>query len=236
MRSATRPYGEPSSDLLLTRDFVLGDQPGASRLRDLLELDSRTKLAPRALKRSADLVKCWTPPTPGFQRYAMVDGTVPVVVVEMRDDEVPVQDLFVIDGDLAVPTLFRSGVFAVWARATLPAASSWMARFSVVNTFGGFPIVPPFRIAVQEGGPVALVAEGAVSSRMEELTREVNHHIERAVASHPPSGWKAAHRVTDTLPVMAQLNEMILDLYGLPRDADDIVILRRLQQMNTELD
>ncbi|MER8372378.1 hypothetical protein [Mesorhizobium sp. M1406] len=235
MRSATRPYGEPNSDLLLTRDFVLGDQAGASRLRDLLELDSRTKLAARPLKRSADLVRCWTAPPRGFQRYAIVDGAVPVVVVEMRDDEVPVQDLFVIDGDLAVPTLFRSRVFAVWARATLPPASSWMARFSVVNTFGGFPIVPPFRI-IQEESAVALVAQGAAQSRLEELTREVNHHIERAVASHPPSGWKAAHRVTDTLPAMAQLNQVILDFYGLPGDADDVVILRRLQQMNAELD
>lgn len=235
MRSATRQYGEPENDHLLMRDYVLGEEPAAQGLRNLLSRDG-TPLAPRALKRSADLLKCWTPPSPGFQRYALVDGAVPVVLVELRDNEVPVQDLFVIDGDLAVPALFRSRVFGVWARATLPAASSWMARFSVASTFGGFPIAAPFRIIGQEGSLAALVADGASSSLMSELAREVSQHIERALASHPSNSWKAAHRVTDTVPAMARLNEMILAFYGLPDDSNDIVILRRLQQMNAAFD
>lgn len=47
------------------------------------------------------------------------------------------------------------------ARMTLPTASSWMARFSVANTFGGFPLAEPFRIVGQEGSLAALVAHAA---------------------------------------------------------------------------
>ena len=35
---------------------------------------------------------------------------------------------------------------------------------------------------------------------------------------------------------MDQLNEMILEWYGLPRDAGDIAVLKRLQEINATLD
>lgn len=235
LRSASQLHGDRDNDHLLMRDYVLGDDPSAEMLRRLLATSGKANIAVRPKKRFLDLQKCWTPPSPGFQRYAMVDGAIPVILIELQEDEVPVEDLFIIDGDLAVPALFRSRVFGVWARATLPAASSWMSRFSIANTFGGFPIVSPFRVVGQEGSLAALVVEQA-PSEMAELTRQVSQHVERMLASHPSGSWKEAHRVTDELPAMRQLNAMILRIYGLPEDADDITILRRLQRMNAETD
>lgn len=230
LRSATRPYGESENDHLLLREYVLGSDPAAQQLLSLISAQNKAPSF-RPMKRSADLLRCWTPPSPGVRRYAIVDGAVPGIVLELRPEEVPLQDLFVIDGDYAVPALFRSHVFAVWARATLPAASSWMARFSVANTFGGFPIADIFRVVGQEGSLVALVADGA-PSRLGELAEEVGQYIERSLASLPSGSWKEAHRPSDNLPAMRPLNELVLHAYGLPADATDIQILRRLQEMN----
>jgi len=230
LRSATRPYGESGNDHLLLREYVLSSDPAAQRLLSLIS--SQDKRPPfRPMKRSADLLRCWTPPSPGFRRYAIVDGAVPGIVLELRPEEVPLQDLFVIDGDYAVPALFRSRVFAVWARATLPAASSWMARFSIANTFGGFPIADIFRIVGQEGSLAALVADGA-PSQLGELAEEVGQYIERTLASLPPGSWKEAHRPGENLQAMRPLNELVLQAYGLSPDASDIQILRRLREMN----
>lgn len=235
LRSATRPYGESENDHLLLRDYVLGPEPAAQRLLSLVTSQSKRPPDFRAMKRSSDLSRCWNPPSSGLQRYAIVDGAVPAILFELRDEEVPLQDLFVIDGDLAVPALFRSRVFAVWARATLPAASSWMARFSVANTFGGFPITDIFRIVGQEGSLAALVTDGAPAP-MGEFAQEITLHIDRALASQPSGSWKEAHRSADNLPAMHRLNELVLNAYDLPGDASDILILRRLQEMNAAFD
>lgn len=234
LRSATRPYGESETDHLLLRDYVLGSDPAARILLSMVSSHSKSPNI-RPMKRFSDLIKCWTPPSSGFQRYAMVDGSVPIVLLELGDGEIPVEDLFVIDGDFAVPALFRSRVFAVWARATLPAASSWMARFSVANTFGGFPLAEPFRIVGQEGSLAALVFDGG-PSLMGDLAQEVGQYIQRALGSQSAANWKEAHRVSDELPAMRRLNEIVLDAYGLPGNTDDIHILQRLQEMNAAFD
>lgn len=235
LRSATRPYGEPENDHLVLRDYVLGPEPAARRLLSLITSQGKRLPDRRPMKRSSDLYRCWTPPSSGLQRYAIVDGAVPAILLQLREEEVPLQDLFVIDGDLAVPTLFRSRVFAVWARATLPAASSWMARFSVANTFGGFPIADIFRIIGQEGSLAALAMDGAPVA-IGELAQEISQHIDRALASQPSGSWKEAHRSADDLPAMHRLNELVLNAYNLPGDAPDIKILRRLQEMNAAFD
>ncbi len=230
VRSATRPYSDPEGDHLLLRDFVLSSDPAAQKLFSLISSQGKPPSF-RPMKRSADLMKCWTPPSSGFRRYALVDGAVPGIVLELDSEEVPLQDLFVIDGDYAVPALFRSRVFAVWARATLPAASSWMARFSVANTFGGFPIADSFRIVGQDGSLAALIANDA-RSQLGEIVEELGQYIERTLASQPLGRWKEAHRLDDNLPALRSLNELVLQAYNLPADATDIQILRRLQEMN----
>lgn len=230
LRSATRPYSGSDDDHLLLREYVGSSDPEAQRLLSMISLHGKPPPF-RPMKRSADLLRCWTPPSPGFQRYGIVDGAVPGIVLELHPDEVPLQDLFMIDGDYAVPALFRSRVFAVWARATLPAATSWMARFSVANTFGGFPIADGFRIVEQDGSPAALIADGA-PSQLGELAEEVGQYIERALASLPSGSWKEAHRPTDNPPTFRLLEDLVLQSYGLSTDATDIQILRRLRDMN----
>ena len=234
LRSAKRPYGESENDHVIRREYVRSSDPAAQRLLSLITSHGSPPQF-RPMKRSADLLRCWTPPSPGFQRYAIVDGAVPGIVVELGPEEVPMQDLFVVDGDHAVPALFRSRVFAVWARATLPPASSWMARFSVVNTFGGLPIADSFRIVGQEGRLAALVADDA-PTELRELTSEVSQHIERRLASLPPASWKEAHRPSPDLPALLRLNEIVLNAYGLSGQASDIQILRRLLEMNAAFD
>ena len=236
MRSATRPHGELDSDYLLMREYVLRkDDPAARELAGLLQRERGASLDARPLKRGADLRRCWTTPSDGFRRYALVDGAIPVIVVELEGNEVPVEDLFVVDGDESVPALFRSRVFRIWAGATLPSASSWMARFSVTATFGGFPIVEPFRIVGQEGSFAALIAERA-PGRLNALSSEIGRQIDRQLARLPSKGWRAAHELGAKGRAMDQLNEMILEWYGLPRDAGDIAVLKRLQEMNATLD
>lgn len=230
MRSATRPPGH-EGDYLVRREYLaIPDAPGASELGEL----SGGPLKTRALKRRGDLRRCWTRPSAGFRRFGLVDGAVPAIVVEIGPDEVPVEDLFVVDGDEAVPALFRSKVFGIWAAATLPNASSWMARFSITLTFGGFPIVEPFRIVGQEGELAALASDEA-PHRFYTLAEEVGRQIEREMERTDSRGWREAHRIGTTGRSMDRLNEMILDWYGLAKDASDISILRRLLDLNARL-
>jgi hypothetical protein len=234
-RSATRPFGDPDQDQLFTPDFVESADPAAQDLLALISAAGRRPPERRQMRRRGDMEKCWMEPSTGLQRYAIVDGVIPVIVLELQDHEAPVEDLFIIDGDLAVAALFRSRPFAVWARATLPAASSWMARFSIANTFGGFPIVAPFRVIRETHGRSVLTLDDNPMP-IAELVLEVNQHIERAQAGGPLSNWKEAHHVHDAYPAMRRLDELILDAYGLKGDADDIAILRRLVEMNARME
>lgn len=235
MRSATQPPDEPDGDFVVARGYLerRGD-PAAEKLAELLRHERRYSPERRAFKRKADLRRCWTVPSEGFRRYALVDGSIPVIVLELRMGEVPVEDLFAVDGDEAVPALFRSRVFRIWAGATLPNTSSWMARFSVTSTFGGFPIVEPFKILGQDGGLTALVAAGA-SPGLRALVHEVDWQIEQRLAGSDSSNWKTAYVSGSTGRPMEQLDEMILNWYGLPKNATSIAILRRLQELNAML-
>lgn len=234
-RSAARLHANPNQDYLFTSEFVQSAHPPARQLLKLIEAAGGRRSERRQTRRMSDMHKSWIAPTSGLQRFGLVDGAVPAILFELRDDEVPVEDIFSIDGDLAVPALFRSRAFAVWARATLPAASSWMARFSVSNTFGAFPIVRPFRVAPDSEGRTALVLQDT-PLEIAELTQEVNWNLERLQASQAPASWREAHRAIDSLPAQRRLDEIILDCYGLISEATDIEILRRLIKLNKRLD
>lgn len=232
-RRATRPHSDPDEDILFTPEYLLSGSAAAQKLRTIV-IPPEHASDRRQMRRQADLQECWLAPAMGLQRYAIVDGAVPIVLLELQEHEVPVEEMFTIDGDLAVPALFRSRVFAVWARATLPAASSWMARFSVTNTFGGFPLPRPFRIESDTTGRAALTLV-APATPIADLATEISQHIERVQASQPLSSWKEAHRVDPDLPAMRRLNDIILSAYGLASEVDDIQILRRLLDLNERL-
>ena len=227
MRSATRPHGELDNDYLVMREYVLRkDDPAARELAGLLQREKRASLDARPLKRGADLRRCWTTPSAGFRRYGLVDGSIPVIVVELGSNEVPVEGLFVVDGDEAVPALYRSRVFRIWAGATLPSASSLDGPLFSHQHVRRIPIVEPFRIVGQEGSLAALVAYGA-PRRLHTLADEVGRQIERQLARLHSQGWKAAHELGATGRAMDRLNEMILEWYGLPKNASDIAVLTR---------
>ena len=235
MRSATRPPDERDGDFVVTRDYLRRrDDPTARELAELLRRKGLYRADRGTLKRKADLRRCWTAPSNGLRRYVLVDGLIPVIVLELKLGEVPVEDLFAVDGDEAIPALFRSKVFRIWAGATLPIASSWMARFSVTRTFGGFPIAEPFQILSQDGGLTALVAAGAQPD-LRALVHEVDWQIERHLTGSDSSDWKAAYGSGSAGRSMDRLDEMILNWYGLPKNATNIAILRRLQELNAKL-
>ena len=234
MRAASRPPGERAGDYVVKREYLhRSDDPAAEELAELLRRKQRYRGDWRTPKRGADLRRCWMKPSEGFRRFALVDGSIPVIVLELKSNEVPVEDLFVVDGDGAVPALFRSRVFRIWAGATLPSASSWMARFSVTSTFGGFPIVEPFRIVGQEGSHGALVATEA-PPRLNTLVQEVDRQIGRHLAAGS-KGWKAAHESGSTGGAMDRVDEIILDWYGLRTDASGVDVLGRLLELNAML-
>ena len=236
MRSATQPHGDPDGDYLVMREYVWrkGD-PVARSLAELLRRERQVSPRTSPLKRATDLRRCWTAPSHGFRRFALVDGSIPVLVVKLDSNQVPVENMFVIDGDEAVPALFRSRVFRIWARATLPSTNSWMARFSITVTFGGFPIVEPFRIVGQDGDAAALVVDGA-PGRFYGLSEDVGKQIAHQLARLPPNSWKSAHELGVKGDAMDHVNEMILEWYGLSIGASDIAILKRLQELNASLD
>ncbi|WP_433762964.1 hypothetical protein [Brucella anthropi] len=234
LRTGSRPYGDASNDHLLRREFVLSDRQDARLLIDILRSHPGRFPVDRPMKRSSDLEKCWTHPRE-FKRYALIDGLVPGIVLELQQGEVPSQEMFVIDGDVAVPALFRSRVFAVWARATLPPASSWMSRFSVTSTFGGFPIPEPFRILRLGADSSALVAERAPSS-LRQAVEQIDQHVERMLSGLAPENWREAHRLAQDNADWHHLDEFVLGAYELPVDASDLQILGRLLELNASLE
>jgi len=231
-RSAAAAFSESNQDYLFKSDFFQSHHPAAEKLRVAASING-TRGGQRQTRRQADMQKCWMPPAEGLQRYALVDGAVPPILVRLHENEVPVEDFFFIDGDLAVSALFRSRPFAVWARATLPAASSWMARFSLIYTFGGFPIVQPFRLEAEPHGRMTLTLDDT-SFPIIDLALAVENHIDRAQSSQGLSSWREAHKAIHDLPEMQRLNEVILNAYELPGDADDITVLRRLLELNAK--
>lgn len=148
-----------------------------------------------------------------------MDGALPIALARLEDDEVPAQKMFIVDGDAAVPSLLQSSVFEIWARATLSRSLSWMSRFSVTGTFETFPVVRPFHLKRQEAGTTLLLLRPG-DEKLDNLaarwaTMEIGHHSELSGNA-----------------VRNELDVAILDAYGLPSDASDIMILDRLLATN----
>ncbi|RWY68525.1 hypothetical protein EHI46_24190 [Rhizobium leguminosarum] len=233
LRTGARPYGDESNDHVLRRDFLAQRSRAATELLDVLQLRSHAISASVPLKRAADLEKCWTR-SPDFQRFVLADGIVPGIVLELQAGEIPSQELFVIDGDVSIPLLYRSRVFAVWARATLPKASSWMARFSVTSTFGGFPIPKPFRIIRLDENRTALICD-EIPSSVVEAVQKIDRSIDRGLAGLAPENWREAHRAANSSSARSALDAFICEVYRLPEEASDIHILERLLELNAKL-
>lgn len=109
-----------------------------------------------------------------------------------------------------------------------------MSRFSLGATFAGFPVSPRFQIVRTSSFGYALTCE---DGELLALAKDVENHIERVANAGARLGWKSAQRSPQLrdFPSVKRLDEVILSAYDLPRNADDLSVLRRLVEMNRQL-
>lgn len=226
-RGVSLEYALRRKDL---RDLEREDDGSIARLREVLRLGTRDLTA--SYKRQADLEISWATQPHGRTRFAILDGELPPVVLRLEAGEAVMQTAFIVDGDEGVPALFRSRAFGVWGRATLSRSSSWMSRFSVGTTFAGFPLPRGFRIL--EELDRAVLDSSEAGPTLTRLAKAVETVIERELVRSPQLSWKHAHHVAESGP-MREINALILNLYDLPADADDLVLLLRLSELNARL-
>lgn len=183
-------------------------------------------------KRTGDLVAAWSRPADDVRRWVLEDGRLPIEMTALAPGSVPAQRLFFIDGDSAVPVFLLSRLFAVWARALLPSATSWAARFQVSTTFDAFPFPWSFEVHPAENGDPAHLRfsgrngtgdrladlVGPDASRLVEVTQEFGRD-ERSLRDHP---------------LMREIDMLLLEDFHLSSDASDLDILELLVERNQE--
>ena len=220
-------YTVPRSDL---NRAITATVRGAYRAY-LERLDPGRSLPRVPAKRPSDLRVAWSKAPSGSTRFVVADGVLPIRLSKLPRIEVPAQKLFIVDGDAAVPALLQSRVFSIWARATLSRSTSWTPRFSVGGTFETFPILPPFELQPSEGSTSLILR--ASDKRLYSRSRK---WLE-VISSEPPNFGDGAIYVDLDLiphhPLRRALDVSILDVYGLPSDASDLDIMRRLLVTNT---
>ena len=186
------------------------------------ELETLRAEKPRVPKRPADLRVACAKPRTDAMRFALADGLLPIRLDRLAVDEVPAQSMFVIDGDLAVPALLQSSVFAAWARATATRSTSWMAsRFSVTRTFETFPIIGSFTLDRNNSGiQLRLGQQGKLADLARNWLERLDHVRDPAVLPD------------DLVSIRRQLDEAILEAYRLPSGAGNLQIMERLLDLN----
>jgi hypothetical protein len=208
------------------------DQSEKERLLSLTPSFSNRRATP---KRRADLELAWAPPAKGLIRFIISDGILPLKMARLSEFQVPAQGLFFIDGDIAVPALLQSRVFAVWAHSTLTRSTSWMDRFSVRRTFETFPIRSPFELIQdeQDEGPTLLVADRDNRNlRFDTLCHQWLDVFEQHRRLNEDDGVPQEGLLTNAL--RRELDGVILAAYGLPAGATDLDILDRLLEENAK--
>lgn len=200
--------------------------PAAESLIRLAKKAERPSIG-GALKRPADLRVAWAHPPPRLRRFVLEDGRLPVRMAELPRHAVPAQRMFVIDGDVSVPMLFASRVFAIWAHATTSRSTSWSPRFSVSRTFETMPVPGLFRPMDDVDGWVWLRLDSedsaliGLSAVFEDAMRGGDHQF----ASLLGSGRRGP---------LADLDKVVLHAIGLGPGAPDVEVLERLLQMNSD--
>jgi hypothetical protein len=223
-----RDTGTIALPLLAIREAELNGDRAVSDLRAHVDLSpGRPDAQP---KRSSDLRASWSRPLAGSRRFVLEDGRLPVRLAPLHGNEVVAQKFFTIDGDGAVPALFLSRLFRVWAGATLTRSPSWTSRFSVTRTFETFPIPEQFTIVSDAGAGRASLTSGHVPPDLRKLIDGLEEEFRlseglrldgegRAAADEPPG-------------VRDQIDASLLHMIGLEQETDDLAILERLVEMN----
>jgi hypothetical protein len=184
------------------------------------------------LRRPGDLRAAWSAPGNDTRRFVLEDGRLPVSLMELPSYIVPTQRLFIIHGDGAVPALFLSRLFNIWARATLSQSIGWASRFSVRNTFEALPILHEFEVRHDETGIVQFRL-GQSAGELESLIKKLNSNARRfarPLYADRPDG----ERMWDDHMFREEIDEVLLAMIGLPPHATDLDILDRLLTMSQE--
>jgi hypothetical protein len=215
------PDTDETLELVLPRRAVQqAVEAGKENAETFLEyIDRRDRRAQRDLKagkRLADLRVAWSRPPDGISRYILSDGIIPCEFAELEPEEVPAQRFFIIDGDVGVPALLGSRVFAVWAKLTLRRSTSWMSRFSISQTFETFPIVSPF--VVERRG------DGSVHLAIEPRNRLLHNLSRKLQVMYRRQSNQSAQQL------QAEIDKAILSRLDLKENASDLQILERLLQ------
>jgi hypothetical protein len=223
-----RETGTIALPLAALREAELNGDTAVSDLGAHVDL-SRGR--PDALpKRSSDLRASWSRPFAGSRRFVLEDGRLPVRLAPLHEDEVVAQKFFTIDGDGAVPALFLSRLFRVWAGATLTRSPSWTSRFSVTRTFETFPIPVQFTIVSDAGAGRASLTSGHAPRDLRQLIDDLQEDF------RPSEGLSLdqdARTAADEPPgVRDGIDASLLRMIGLEQEADDLAILERLVEIN----
>ncbi|MCA0058506.1 hypothetical protein [Mesorhizobium sp. B261B1A] len=198
--------------------------------KEVIELSNRRGPMGRERRRPTDLRTAWSKPFDNGSRYVIEDGRIPVEVTQLKDEEIPAQHIFMIDGDGSVPALLTSRLFKVWAGATMQSSPSWSSRFRLGLTFETFPIPSEFIVFQSDTDAPAQLRVSPNPGRLRkfapmfrensnELTQIVDARNRRDVA------WEGH-------PLMKQIEVALLSTIGLESNATDLDILERLVERN----
>lgn len=195
-------------------DFLLGAAQENDAGAEVLAQRLRSLRLPA--KRLSDLAANWAPPNHG-RRWCLEDGTLPARVRPLEPDQVAGQAMFTIDGDDAVPALFLSRIFSIWARATMTRSVSWPSRFAVTRTFETLPIPRQFTLLPDgQNRRIGIFLEG--SPDVQYLAQELGYRL----------GEHGAYDRNRVNQLTQEIDRHLLGGFDLPTEATDIDILRRL--------
>ncbi|HEY0312284.1 MAG TPA: hypothetical protein VGC56_07280 [Allosphingosinicella sp.] len=199
--------------------------PWAARIAFLLE-EAGERLAVGGQKRPSDLRIAWTEPGPGVRRFVLEDGRLPTQLAELEPGTVPAQRMFILDGDAAVPILFGSRLFTIWARATMSRSTSWLSRFSVSGTFETMPLPDAFQIHRDDATGLAQLR---LSNRNTELERLAERHSNLDLMRR---GGDPQRPIEERRSIRQDFDRALFKAIDLPADARDVDILDRMLTLN----
>ncbi|WP_148283438.1 hypothetical protein [Reyranella massiliensis] len=173
----------------------------------------------------------WQRPPPGATRFAFANGILPLQLMELSEDQVPLSSVYYIDGtEAAVRSLLQSRVFYVWLRATGDYRIG--ASFPLRRSLETFPIVPPFVVEGSRQYRPYLLLEGGDRS-MSRLARELE--ALPSAASERLRRRKVSPYQFMSSPPRKALDDAVLAAYGLRERATDLEVLTRLMEVNDRL-
>lgn len=208
-------------------EYQAGDQ-AARALAAILGLKVEAREA--APNRPADLQAAWSAPGASARRFLIADGVLPSSLSEIAADEVPSQNMFIVEGDASVPALLSSRLFRVWARATLSRSTSWMARFTAGKTFEAFPLPEQFEVERSHDGLARLCMRG--SGILAGLIAEADRRRLALNVRWRMSGSDRRGTEAPDASLQEEIDGVLLRTVGLDHDASDLDLLEHMLLLN----